>query len=364
MGPEALIDLDALRHNLQVARDSAPDSRVVAVIKANAYGHGMERAAAALDQADMFGVARVEEGVRLREAGVEKPLLVLEGCFSDGELAAAEQHRLQLAVAEPEQLERLQRARLQRPVHCWLKVDTGMHRLGIPREHAAAAFADLEAAPAVADKLRLMTHLACADDPDAGYTDTQLHRFTPLARAFGVETSIANSAGILAWPASHGDWNRPGIMLYGSSPLRDGVPQDHGLRPVMTLWTRLIAVRRLNRGDPIGYGGSWSCPEEMPVGVAAIGYGDGYPRHAPSGTPVLVNGERAPLVGRVSMDMITIDLRGQPHARVGDPVVLWGEGLPADEIARAAGTISYELFCGVTDRVTFRTLGGDTPPSP
>ncbi len=356
MGPEALIDLDALRHNLRVARDAAPASRVVAVIKANAYGHGMERAAAALADADMFGVARVEEGVRLREAGVAKPLLVLEGAFSDEELAAAAAHDLELAVAEPEQVERLQRADLPAPVRCWLKVDTGMHRLGIQRERAAAAFADLEAAPAVAADLRLMTHLACADDPDDPYTETQLHRFAPLARAFGIGTSIANSAGILAWSASHADWNRPGIMLYGSSPMAGGVPEDHGLRPVMTLRTRLIAVRRLEEGDPIGYGGTWRCPEAMPVGVAAIGYGDGYPRHAPSGTPVLVNGRRAPLVGRVSMDMVTIDLRGLPDARVGDPVVLWGEGLPADEIARAAGTISYELFCGVTARVRFREI--------
>jgi len=358
MGPEARIDLDALRHNLQVARRAAPTSHVIAVIKADAYGHGIQRAARALAQADAFGVARVEEGVALRQAQIAKPILVLEGCFGAEELALSARHELQLVVAEPEQLTLLAGARLQRPIHCWLKVDTGMHRLGIPLHRAAAAFAGLGAAPAVADELRLMTHLACADDPDAAATDVQLRRFTPLAKAFRVETSIANSAGILAWPDSHGDWNRPGIMLYGSSPMVEGLPDDHGLRPVMTLSTRLIAVRQLQQGDPIGYGGSWRCPEAMRVGVAAIGYGDGYPRHAPSGTPVLVDGQRAALVGRVSMDMITIDLRKLPGAQVGDPVVLWGEGLPADEIARAAGTIAYELFCGVTRRVRFREING------
>jgi len=358
MGPEARIDLAALRHNLRVAHHAAPASRLIAVIKANAYGHGMQRVARALEQADAFGVARVEEGVQLREAGVGKPLLVLEGCFGPEELALAACHDLQLVVAEPEQLALLAKARLQRPVHCWLKVDTGMHRLGIPLQRAAAAFVALGAAPAVADDLRLMTHLACADTPADAATEAQLRRFNPLVKAFGVETSIANSAGILAWPDSHGDWNRPGIMLYGSSPMAGGVPDDHGLRPVMTLSTRLIAVRHLQQGDAVGYGGSWRCPEAMRVGVAAIGYGDGYPRHAPSGTPVLINGQRAALVGRVSMDMITVDLRKIDDAEVGNPVVLWGEGLPADEIARAAATIAYELFCGVTQRVRFRETNG------
>ncbi len=357
MGPSALIDLAALRHNLRRARQTAPHSRLIAVIKANAYGHGALRAAAALEAADLFAVARVEEGVALREAGVEKPLLVLEGCFGREELALASQHRLQLAVAEQEQVELLAAARLERPLQCWLKVDTGMHRLGICPAQAAAAFTTLTNAAAVATPLRLMTHLACADDPADPMTGQQLARFKPLAEAFGVETSIANSAGILGWPASHGDWNRPGIMLYGSSPMQQGRPADHDLQPVMTLQSRLIAVKWLQAGDPIGYGGSWRCPERMPVGVVAIGYGDGYPRHAPPGTPLLVNGQRVPLVGRVSMDMVTVDLRTQPRAAVGDPVVLWGRGLPADEIAALAGTISYELFCGVTRRVRFMEEG-------
>ena len=358
MGPRALIDLAALRHNLQQARIAAPHSRVIAVIKANAYGHGMLRTARALAEADAFAVARVEEGVALRRAGIETPVLVLGGFFDKEELCVASECRLQLAIHQAGQLQQLQQAALSHPVGCWLKVDSGMHRLGFPVSQAAEAFGQLQKCRSVAPPVRLMTHLANADDLADNSCSSQLQAFLPLARDLDAEHSIANSAGTLGWPGARGDWVRPGIMLYGSSPFLNSRAQDYGLRPVMTLQSKLMAVNHYPKGAPVGYGGSWRCPEAMPVGVVAIGYGDGYPRHAPAGTPVLVNGRRVPLAGRVSMDMVCVDLRTQPAARVGDPVELWGKGLPAEEIAEAAGTISYELFCGVGTRVEFDEQDG------
>jgi alanine racemase len=353
MGPRALIDLAALKHNLDRARQSAPGSRVIAVIKSNAYGHGMLRAAEALADADAFAVARVEEGVTLRQAGIDKTINVLEGAMSVEEQELAARHDLGLTIHTDDQLDWLEQSPPSRPVSCWLKMDTGMHRLGFEPQRVAEVWNRLQGIAAVRQPLRLMTHLANADDRSDQTTLLQLERFQPLAEQLAAETSIANSAAILGWPQAHGDWVRPGIMLYGASPFLDGSAEQDGLMPVMTLETRLIAVKEYPAGAPVGYGGTWRCPEAMRIGVAAIGYGDGYPRHAPSGTPVLVNNRRAPLVGRVSMDMITLDLRDQPEARAGDPVILWGRGLPADEIARRAGTIAYELFCGVTRRVEF-----------
>ena len=351
--PAALIDLAAARHNLNCAKAAAPASKVIAVIKANAYGHGMLRIARALEAADAFGLARMEEAVRLRQAGVEKQLVALEGFFGRDELEAASHYQIEPVISNREQLSLLEKRRLPQQIACWLKVDTGMHRLGFAPAEAAAAHARLASCASVRPPIRLMTHLASADDLQDSATANQLQLFLPLISQLGGEISIANSAALLGWPQTHYDWVRPGIMLYGASPLLGGRGERHELKPVMTLSSRLIAVNQCRRGDRIGYGGSWCCPEEMPVGVVAIGYADGYPRHAPAGTPLLVNGSRVPLVGRVSMDMVTVDLRGQPQARVGDPVVLWGRGLPAEEIAEAAGTISYELFCGVTQRVKF-----------
>ncbi len=354
LGPEAVIDLSAARHNLNCAKAAAPGSKVIAVIKSNAYGHGVLRIAKALQAADAFGLARMEEAVKLRQAGFEQRLLVLEGFFNRDELEAASHHQIELVVHSREQLDLLEGSRLQQQVTCWMKVDTGMHRLGFSTTEAAAAHQRLSACASVRQPLRLMTHLANADDLQDSATDRQMQQFLPLTNEFSGEVSVANSAALLCWPQTHFDWVRPGIMLYGASPLLGSRGERFGLMPVMTLSSRLIAVKQYQSGDVIGYGGSWRCPESMPVGVVAIGYGDGYPRHTPSGTPLLLNGSRVPLVGRVSMDMITVDLRSQPRAKVGDPVVLWGRGLPAEEIAEAAGTISYELFCGVTQRVRFR----------
>ena len=327
----------------------------MAVIKADAYGHGAVEVARVLSAADALAVARVEEGVELRRAGISSRIVVLEGPVAAAELPLALSGDLELVIHHESQMPWLAPAleRVSRGLRCWIKVDTGMNRLGFRPDEADAAVAGLRAIPGVVLS-GVMTHLASADLRDDPMTERQLERFRPVADSLAPEKSLANSAGILGWPASHGDWVRPGIMLYGASPFADESADALGLRPVMTLRTRLIAVKSCRAGETVGYGGTWRCPEDMPVGVAAIGYGDGYPRHASAGTPVLVTGQRASLAGRVSMDMITIDLRTVPGARAGDPVVLWGDGLPVEEVAAAAGTISYELFCRLTGRVKFR----------
>ena len=355
-GTRALIDLRALRHNFQRVREAAPSARVLAVVKADAYGHGAEWIATALPEADGFAVARVAEGRCLRALGIDRPVVVLSGVASGEDLASAAELGLDLVVHHESQAAALESARPQRPVRVWVKVDTGMHRLGLAPSEVTAVWQRLERCDAVSGPLRLMTHLARADERGDPSTRDQIACFTALAEARAAETSLANSAGVLAWPAAHGDWVRPGIMLYGISPFVGGRAEEEDLRPVMTLASHLIAVNRLRRGDPIGYGGTWTCPEDMPVGVVAVGYGDGYPRHAPTGTPVLVNGVRVPLVGRVSMDLVTVDLRAAARARPGDPVVLWGRGLPVEEIAEHAGTIGYELVTRVAPRVSREVL--------
>lgn len=350
----ALIDLAALRHNHSRARHSAPHSRTLAVVKANAYGHGLMTVAKALQgRADGLALTYTEEAAHLRSAGVDMPIVLLQG-FADGtDLRRVCELGLDTVVHHQEQVRALQVERLERPVRVWLKVDTGMHRLGFTPERAAKVYQCLQDCPSVAAPLRLMTHLANAEDQTDSTTQEQLRRFREVTRRFEAQHSIANSAGVLGWPDSHAEWNRPGVMLYGSSPFVSGSGVDLDLRPVMTLSSRLVAINQQRRGARLGYGGLWSCPQDMPVGVVAAGYGDGYPRHAASGTPVLVKGRRVPLVGRVSMDMITLDLRTCPEAQVGDPVVLWGRGLPVEEVARSAGTISYELLAQVTRRVVY-----------
>lgn len=358
----AVIDLGALAHNLQQARAAAPQQQLLAVIKADGYGHGIVPVAQALSGADGFGVACLDEAVQLREAGIQKPILLLEGFFHDDELALIGEHGLGMVVHHELQLQVLEAAAKKHwpfaPLAVWLKVDTGMHRLGFDPEAVASAWSRLCACPLVAQPPKLMTHLASADNLRDETTQRQLQLFSNLLPQVRTERSIANSAGLLGWPATLGEMVRPGIMLYGASPFLGETGAQRGLRPVMTLSTELFAIKHCKRGDAVGYGGAWVCPEDMTIGVAAIGYGDGYPRNAKNGTPVLVNGRRAPLAGRVSMDMITVDLRAHPEAKVGDPVVLWGEDLPAEEVAEAASTISYELFCAVTARVRREYVNG------
>ena len=348
----AVIDLSALRHNLAQTRRAAPQSKIIAVVKANGYGHGLMRVARALSGVDAFGVACLDEALALRAAEITTPIVLLEGFTLPEDIEQLARHDLQAVVHHDTQVQMLEAA-ASKPLAVWLKVDTGMHRLGFAPAVVPAMHARLTRCAGVAPDIRFMTHLANADDRGSALTVQQVALFEDTIRGFDGERSIGNSAGLLGWPECRSDWVRPGIMLYGVSPFAEASGAQHGLRPVMTLHSELIAVNHFRRGDPIGYGGIWRCPEDMPVGVVAIGYGDGYPRHAESGTPVLVNGRRVPLVGRVSMDMVCVDLRRQPRARVGDPVILWGDGLPVEEVAQHAGTIGYQLLCAVTQRVRF-----------
>lgn len=357
---QAVIDLAALQHNLQRIREAAPKAKIMAVVKADAYGHGLARIARALHRVEAFGVARLDEAVRLREAGITQPITLLEGFFEAADLALIGQYRLDVVVHHFSQIEILECTPLLEPVTVWLKIDSGMHRLGFAPWELMPAWVRLTACPSAAKPLRLMTHLACADDRTDSYTSRQITCFNAAVVELQAEKSIANSAAILGWPETHAEWVRPGLMLYGASPFPATSAHNEGLRPVMSLTAGLMAVNRFKKGDSVGYGASWACPEDMPVGVVAIGYGDGYPRHAVVGTPVLVNSRRVPLVGRISMDMLCVDLRTQPEAEVGDPVVLWGKNLPVEEVATCASTIPYELLCGVARRVRFVESGNIT----
>lgn len=347
----------ALAQNLAVLRAHHPQSQVIAMVKADAYGHGAAVMASLLQgQVEALGVAFLAEALALRAQGVTVPIVVLEGVFSADELLAARDADLQLAVHSPEQLALLEHAPAAgRPLTLWLKLNTGMNRLGFRPAEALMAWRRLQALPVVA-RVQLMTHFSRADELASNQTERQWGRFTAVRDALALQqgspltTSVANSAAILGWPQTQCDWMRPGIALYGSSPFADQSAERFGLQPVMTLRSRVIAVHALQAGDEVGYGATWIADAPTRLAVVAIGYGDGYPRHARNGTPVLVNGQRCALVGRVSMDMITVDI-GDVPAQPGDEVVLWGEGLPADEVAQAAGTISYELFCRLTPRV-------------
>lgn len=322
----------------------------MAVIKANAYGHGLVRIARCLSGVDAFAVARVDEGIRLREAGIPQRIAVLQGFIRRDELDLHAQFGLEPVIHSELQIDLLEQSPNPDRLDVWLKLDTGMHRLGLDPESLPACRARLQSCHKVRQPIPVMTHLANADVLSDEMTGRQLDLFHRVAPAPD-QRSIANSAGLIAWQASRTEWVRPGIALYGVSPFPHRTGLDDGLTPVMTLKTRLIAIKMLKRGDAVGYGGDWICPHPTRMGIAAIGYGDGYPRNVQSGTPVLVQGRRVPLIGRVSMDMISVDLTECPEAVVGDPVTLWGEGLPVEEIARHASTIPYVLLCNVTQRV-------------
>jgi alanine racemase len=352
-----IVDFTALRHNLSRVRALAPGARVLAILKADAYGHGIARAAQALAAADAFGVACLEEARELAEARARRPVVLLEGPFTASELPQISNSAFEIVVHHGSQLEMLEKTRLARPIRCWLKIDTGMHRLGFEPAAGGEAWKRLCDCRSVDGPPRLMTHLARAAYADDELTREQLRRFASACRGMEGERSIANSAGVLGWPDSHADWVRPGLMLYGVSPMENSVGADHGLLPAMRFGSRLISVKRVAAGESVGYGAAWCCPEDMTIGVVAAGYGDGFPRHAKTGTPVLVRGRRTQLVGVASMDMLTVDLRGIPDAAVGDEVELWGGALPIEEVARHAGTIPYELLCGVQKRLTFVAHG-------
>jgi alanine racemase len=324
----------------------------MAAVKANGYGHGALEVARALDGIDALAVATLTEALDLRQAGLQRPIVLLGGVLDVEELDQVAEHNLQLVVHDFRQLNLIERNTGAHALALWIKLDTGMHRLGFALDAVAEINRKLAALP----RLRLqgwMTHFASADETANPATEHQIKAFQRALDGISGARSLANSAGIVAWPQSHADWVRPGIMLYGASPLVGRSAGELDLRPVMTLRTRVLSIRELPAGEPVGYGGTWMTPERMRIGVLAIGYGDGYPRCLPSGTPVLINGQRAALAGRVSMDLITVDLRGCDTVREGDEATLWGEGLPAEEIASQAGTIAYELFCGLSRRVEF-----------
>jgi alanine racemase len=300
---------------------------------------------------DGFGVACINEALMLREAGISEKILLLEGFFSADELTVISSQQLEIVLHHQHQLAQLLQ-QTDATYSVWLKIDTGMHRIGISPHDMQHVFRQLSESDLIAPPIRLMTHFPNADDMQSNVTQGQIDLFSECVADLDGETTSANSAGIVGFPQSHMDWVRPGIMLYGVSPFPDDNGDKYDLKPVMTASSELIAVNRFQQGDAVGYGGTWVCPEDMPVGVVSFGYGDGYPRHARCGTPVLVNGKRVPLIGRVSMDMLCVDLREQVNARIGDPVVLWGEDLPVEEVARSSDTIGYELLCGITSRVT------------
>lgn len=348
----ATIDLGALRHNLNKVHHYAPATRVMAAIKANAYGHGLVQVAQALDAADAFAVATLAEALALRQSGIEKPIVLLGGVMDASELDVVVRHDLQLVVHDARQLGLIEATDCAQSLAVWIKLDSGMHRLGFASTEVPALQNRLAALP----NLRIqgwMTHFASADEVDNPATRRQINCFQQALEGISGARSLANSAGIVAWPDAHAEWVRPGIMLYGASPLVDQSADALGLKPVMTLRSRVLSIRELSAGEPVGYGATWITPTRMRIAVLAVGYGDGYPRHAPSGTPVMLQGRRLPLVGRVSMDLVTVDLRGCEDLREGDEAVLWGLGLPADEVARMSGTIAYDLFCGLSRRVEF-----------
>ncbi len=345
------IDISALEHNFAQIKKIAPSANVMAMIKANAYGHGLVSVAKALPQANAFGVATIDEAIALRQAGIQQPLVVMSGFFDEAELTCMLDYQLTAVIHHFDQIQLLQQTSLSSPLGVWLKIDTGMRRLGFLPEHAASAHQALLDHPQVKKPLVVMTHLACSDQRNHPHTVTQIAQFNQAVASWPGLRSLACSAAMIDRPQIHADWVRPGILLYGISPFADQTGLMFGLKPAMTLMARLISVKEVCKGDSIGYGATWVCPKDMKIGVVSMGYGDGYPRHAKSGTPILVNGQRCTLIGRVSMDLITVDLKNQPHAKRGDPVVLWGKGLPVEEIAACAGTIGYELVCKVTTRV-------------
>lgn len=361
MSITARIDLGALQHNLAALRALAPAARVCAVIKANAYGHGAVRVAKTLIGADSFAVARLDEALALRAAGIDRPIVLLEGVFSPQQLLIALREDFELVVHDPQQLLMLeaQAEQTHRPL-LWVKVDTGMNRLGFRPEQLLEVFARLQRLSAQPRELRLMTHLATADETNHPLTSEQLQRFQQLRRELAAAghhpvTSIANSAGLLHWPASHSDWVRPGLALYGVSPSATA-GASFGLRAAMSLHTRVIALRNVPSGETVGYGASWRAERPTRLAIIAAGYADGIPRQLPSGSPILFGTHRAPIAGRISMDMIAVDVTQVPQVRVGDEATLWGAGLPVEEVAAYGGTIAYELLCAVAPRVPMQYI--------
>lgn len=354
----AQIKLSAIQHNLQQVKMLAPDSRIMAVIKADAYGHGLVEVARALSSADGLAVARLEEALALRDAGIEQRLLLLSGYIDESSLSTCAARRVDIVVHTETLVNLLCDSNLPQSVNVWLKHNSGMHRLGLDHEEFRRAYDALAQSPNV-DEIILMTHFSGADESDSSNTEQQLKAFTNASADIAAPVSLANSAAIIQHQQIQGEWVRPGIMLYGANPLTGHKETQYPceLRPAMSLKARVVAVRRIGCGEGVGYNNRWRSERDSVIATVSIGYGDGYPRHAKNGTPVIVNGQRASLVGTVSMDLITIDITDCGAVELGDQVELWGEQLAVEEVAEWADTISYELFTSISKRVPRRYIG-------
>lgn len=352
----AKINLANLKHNFNTIKNLAPQSKILAMVKSNAYGHGATKIANVLDEADAFGVASLEEALELREAKINKPILLMKSFRDQDELLIANQNNLQITIFNDYQLKILEETNLINPLTVWLKIDTGMHRLGFLPDQVATAHRSLMQNPQVQKPIHLITHFAKSDNPADPKTDEQINLFKEVTENLSGIKSIFNSAATLCQKQFFSNWVRPGIALYGASPLINKTAAELNLKPVMTLCSTIVDIKLISKNEAVGYGGDFICPEDMLVGIVNCGYGDGYPRSAKTGTPVLVNGKRCQIIGRISMDMLAVDLRECKKAKITDPVILWGENLPAEEIAKCAGTIAYELFCRLTRRVQFEYI--------
>lgn len=357
--PTAYLDLTALHYNVAQLKKIAPNSRILAMVKSDGYGHGIERVSQTLATVvDGFGVSCLEEALKIKAIANGKVIVICKGFYCRDELNVIDHEGFETVIHNQHQIDILQKISLCNQLKVWLKVDTGMHRLGFAAEAAVKVYQQLLVNEKIAKPLRLMTHFAESGVENLK-TKRQMACFEQAIAGLSGEKCLANSAAIMQWSGTRTDWIRPGISLYGISPILDETVEKITLRPVLTLTSRLMAIHNLKKGEAVGYGSTWVCPEDMSVGIVSIGYGDGYPRSAKTGTPVLINGVRCPLIGTVAMDMINVDLRLCPTAKLGDEVTLWGRGLPAEEVATFADTIPYVLNCGLTSRV--RKICGQTP---
>lgn len=346
---QAIIDLEALRSNYRLATSIAPHSQSIAVVKANAYGHGAVPCAKALEPlVPAFAVASIEEAIELREAGIEKPILLLEGPFGFGEVQIASEHDFWLMIENHNHLAFIEQCEhknlIRQPLKCWLKMDSGMHRLGFMPFEIKDVYHKLKNSSIVQDDIVVATHFATADVEGDVFVKEQIDCFNEAISDLGCLTSLCNSAGVMAWPQAHGSWNRPGFMLYGASPFDAPQDNDRDLQAVMTLQSKVTSVRDVKKGESVGYGKTWVAQRDSRIATVTVGYGDGYPRHAENGTPILVNNQRCALAGRVSMDMITVDVTDAGAVNIGDDVICWGKDLPINEVAGHSDTIGYELM--------------------
>lgn len=352
---KAVLSRRNLLHNVSLIRQQAPRAKLIAMVKANAYGHGLRSVSKRLEShVDLLGVASIDEALALRKVGVKTPILLMEGVFTPHEIKDAAHENCHVVFHEPQQLAWLQQS--TQMIKAWLKVDTGMGRLGFSSQEAEATFNQMAQYHHITQPIRILSHFACADNPEHPLNQQQINLFNALRKQIKTEYSLCNSGGIFLFPQHHYDFVRPGISLYGASPFTNKTGLELGLQPVMTLKTKLIAVKQKTKGSFLGYGARFVCPEDMLIGVVAGGYGDGYPSSARDGTPILVNNIRSSLIGRVSMDLMTVDLRACPAAKAGDPIILWGDGLPIEKVAAYTNQSAYDLLTGMQNRVQFEWI--------